>query len=619
MRAHPASRSQAIVLFVLLAGLASVSPLASAVSAPVLKWQHGGCFATWCPTGWYSSPAIVDLDGDGASEVVGAAYSIVALEGATGALRWRVASGYDRSSPGASDRGRTFPSVVVADVDGDGQLEIATAHSGGWVSVYDREGYFEPGWPQRPTTYELRGIKVYDVDGDGTAEILVTAAITNKTNSWMLEHTGAVRAGWPQNATLTGYGWGVYNDAAAIGELDGDAAAEIVIPSDVHYLAAYEPNGSQIAASSIYGVGKKWSEVGVWESTIPELRGYGFCDGTRIESYRTNFADGAAVIADVDGDGTGEVVVTGNVYDCSSAVNRYTGVYIFRGDRRRFQSGPWDWTSAPTDTGAPLSFDYNVIELALPDPAVADLDGDGVKEIVFPSYDGRVHAFWLDRTEHGAWPRSIHDPGEGFFRYASPAAIVDLDADGQAEVIVASWTQKTAGAIGKLHILDSAGHLLHEVTLPAPFGGGATWNGAMAAPTVGDLDGDADLEVVVNTAQSGLVAYDLPGTAGARVLWGTGRGNLQRSGSCLAPTPPEVDSSVRLRRSGPGDVMVSWQPQGRAASYAVWRATSPTMAGAIRVGTASGTSLADPGAAGDPPPAYFYEVRSVSACGAEGP
>ncbi len=42
-----------------------------------------------------------------------------------------------------------------------------------------------------------------------------------------------------------------------------------------------------------------------------------------------------------------------------------------------------------------------------------------------------------------------------------------------------------------------------------------------------------DLELVVLTAHSGLVAYDLPGTAEARILWGTGRGNQQRTGSLL--------------------------------------------------------------------------------------
>ena len=33
---------------------------------------------------------------------------------------------------------------------------------------------------------------------------------------------------------------------------------------------------------------------------------------------RTNFADGPAVIADVNADGIVEVVATGNVYDCST-------------------------------------------------------------------------------------------------------------------------------------------------------------------------------------------------------------------------------------------------------------------------------------------------------------
>ena len=26
--------------------------------APTLKWQRGGCFNSWCETGWYSSPAV---------------------------------------------------------------------------------------------------------------------------------------------------------------------------------------------------------------------------------------------------------------------------------------------------------------------------------------------------------------------------------------------------------------------------------------------------------------------------------------------------------------------------------------------------------------------------------
>ena len=116
------------------------------------------------------------------------------------------------------------------------------------------------------------------------------------------------------------------------------------------------------------------------------------------------------------------------------------------------------------DTGAPLSQDYNVIESNEPNPVAADLDGDGALELLYSSYDGRVHAFWLDKTEHGAWPYSVYSAAEGTLRFASEPAVADLDNDGHAEVIFASWTQKGSNKTGKLHILDYLGHVLQEVS-----------------------------------------------------------------------------------------------------------------------------------------------------------
>ena len=46
-----------------------------------------------------------------------------------------------------------------------------------------------------------------------------------------------------------------------------------------------------------------------------------------------------------------------------------------------------------------------------------------------------------------------------------------------------------------------------------------------------NLDHDADLEIVLLTAHSGVVVYDLPGSAAAKILWNTGRGSFARSGS----------------------------------------------------------------------------------------
>ena len=525
------SRALLLALAIGPAALASrPGPVAAQVATPVLKWQYGGCYAYGCETGWYSSPAVADLDGDGHPEVVASAYSVVELDGATGALEWRVASGHDRSEPMAANVGRTWPGIVIADVDGDGEPEIVTAHGGGWVSVYRPDGYFEPGWPRQPVTSELRSLAVADLDHDGTMEIAVGAARSDPVNTWVLEPDGSTRAGWPQLSGGPGYAEGVYNDDLALADLDGDADLELVVPSDVNYVCSYQPDGSQRVANPVYG-GRTWCEVGAWESYVTELTGYGLCNGVRAESYRTNFALGPATVADLDGDGSPEVAVTGRTYDCTGGeTDEYTGVYLFRGDRSRYATASHDWTTVPVDLGAPLSLDYQVIENPAFNPVVADLDGDGEREILFSDFSGRVHAFWLDKTEHGSWPFRVWTPATGHYVYASEPVVADLDGDGSAEVLFTTWTEKGSNAGGSLYLVDSTGALLHQVPLPAaPVA--TDWNGALAAPTLADVDGDPDLEVVVQTAFSGVVAYDLPGTAGARVLWGTGRGSVRRAGT----------------------------------------------------------------------------------------
>ncbi len=506
-----------------------------APGAPILKWQRGGCFSSWCETGWYSSPAVTNMDGDPQAEIIASAYSIWALDGETGAVQWRTKSGHDTSESyeNTSNVGRTWPGVVLADVDRDGALEIVTAHGGGYVSVYDLNGRFEAGWEQRPATSELRGLLVADLDGNNSnLEVIVTAAIGSKTSTWVLEANGSIRAGWPQLNNDSGYAYGVFNANAAAANLSGDSKLELIVPSDVHYINGFTPAGVQLDANDIYG-SKGWGKVGVWEDLTVEIRGWGECEAgyPRSENYRPNFAHGPATLSDMNGDGVREVVAVGNVHDCSKNpyLDIYHGPYIFNADRSRFISGGYDWRSTPVDTGAPLSQDYNLIESAQPNPVTADLDGDGLKEILFASYDGRMHAFWLDKTEHHSWPYSVYKPAEGFLRFASEPVVVDLENDGLAEVIFTSWVQKSTNRTGKLHVLSAYGVPLYEVDLPAAFN--YNWNGSLGAPTLANVDTDADLEVVLMTAHSGVVVYDLPGTQNARILWGTGRGNFRRDGA----------------------------------------------------------------------------------------
>jgi uncharacterized repeat protein (TIGR01451 family) len=262
-------------------------------------------------------------------------------------------------------------------------------------------------------------------------------------------------------------------------------------------------------------------------------------------------------MVDVNGDGVLEVVATGNVYNCGTSpyTSLYEMAYIFNGDRSRWQGNGYDWEVIPVPDGnaGPLEENYNVVESVMANPVVADLDGDGLMEILFASYDGRLHAYWLDKTEHHQWPYNVNGTGPGI-RFASEPVVADLDNNDLAEVIFASWPEKGHGYVGKLHVLDYQGNVLHEIPLPSPYGS-PDWNGALAAPTIANIDGDDDMELVLNTSHSGIVAYDLPGTAGAKILWGTGRANYQRTGSYLQGNLNRSQMSAQPVTPGAGETV----------------------------------------------------------------
>ncbi|HMP40660.1 MAG TPA: VCBS repeat-containing protein [Roseiflexaceae bacterium] len=510
----------ACFLFVILA--AATTPVHAAIGAPVLKWAYGGCFASWCQTGWYASPAIADIDGDNQPDVVWGSYDVVALNGATGRLEWR-----------AANNQRVWPGIVVADLDGNGHHEIVVGRGGNQLTVYDRFG--ATVWARNPFSGgEVRTLAVEDLEQNGTLEVIVGRASGGATEQVNVsEADGRVRNGWPARRaaeSAIGYGWGMYNQNVTIADLNGDGTKEIIAPTDTHYITGLDRNGNQLPASPIFGAGKVWSQVGVHLDHQVDLRGYANCGS----EHRPNFANSAPAIADVDGDGSLEIIVVGDVYNCAigdPAGDLFQIPWILNDDRTRWSGSGYDWTILPLAApgSGPLSQDYTVIQNAAINVVVADLDGDGEKEILYPSYDGRLHAYWLDKTQHGNWPFDI--PGSGI-RFAAEPIVVDLDGDGKAEVIVTSWPENGGGRIGRLHILDHLGNQLHAVDLPAPRSG--SWNGGLAAPMIGNIDGDADLELVIGTVASGVVAYDLPGSAAARILWGTGRGSLKRSGVAAA-------------------------------------------------------------------------------------
>jgi uncharacterized repeat protein (TIGR01451 family) len=526
------------ITIVSLGSIAFISQIVTAASAYTItqKWQR--CPPWYCETGWYASPAVADIDHDGQVEALWGGYTLMSVNGSTGAIEWIRPQG---------SSSRLWPGIVAADLDHNGSLEVVTASGNGIISVYNAIGSPVSGWPVNPTgtDNELRSLAVADIDNNNDLEIAVCS--TRSANQWFIyEHTGALRTGWPKmtDSDTNGYAAGCFNENVGVADIDHDGRGELIGPNDTHYVAAFNDDGTPLYTNHIYdpitGRNNPWARVGLHVSHTVDLRGYANCGS----EHRPNLANSAPTIADVNGDGTLEIIIVGNVYNCDT--DPYTDLYempfILNADRTRWKEAINDWTAIPLPDAqaAPLSEDYNVIENNVPNPVVVDLDGDGRKEILYPSYDGRLHAYWLDKTEHGNWPFETYNPAEGFIRFASEPVVVDLDDNGKAEVIFASWTQNGSNAPGKLYIVSWDGNLIQSLDLP--------WNssnhrgGSLAAPTIANLDGDRDLEIVVGTINKGVVAYDIANSARARILWGTGRGNYQRTG--LAPDVVYYNASL---------------------------------------------------------------------------
>lgn len=88
-------------------------------------------------------------------DVIWGSYDVVALNGANGTLRWR-----------AANPDRVWPGIAVADLTGDGTLEVIVGRSGDQVTVYNRSA--TEVWTRHPFGFgEVRTLAVSDLENDG--------------------------------------------------------------------------------------------------------------------------------------------------------------------------------------------------------------------------------------------------------------------------------------------------------------------------------------------------------------------------------------------------------------------------------------------------------------------
>ena len=124
----------------------------------------------------------------------------------------------------------------------------------------------------------------------------------------------------------------------------------------------------------------------------------------RENLYKGEFGHAKAKVYDVDGNGTKEVIVTtimcNRKYAPVYPPTEYMTVAILNADRTRYRNDElgYNWEVIPMDLGKPLyQNDGSVASGVFQSPTISDIDGDGKVEILFNSYNGKVHCFGLDK------------------------------------------------------------------------------------------------------------------------------------------------------------------------------------------------------------------------------
>lgn len=243
------------------------------------------------PDGFFSTPVVLDVNGDGRLDIVAASHDHTVYAWTwNGGLLWRRFF-YDT----------LWSSPAVGDIDGDGKPEIVFGGDiypgnplgvpqGGlmWV-IRARDGSTYPGYPKSiPGQTVWSSPALADLNRDGNLDIVVGTGThgdlgddeSDRRVYAFTARTRRVVIGWP-----VAVGGRVVSQPA-VGDIDGDGVAEVVVASEYGWVTAFEPDGR-----------RRWRACNAFR---PDL-----CGDPR---FRTTH--GGAVIADVDDDGAQEVVST---------------------------------------------------------------------------------------------------------------------------------------------------------------------------------------------------------------------------------------------------------------------------------------------------------------------
>ncbi|MFQ5859792.1 MAG: FG-GAP-like repeat-containing protein, partial [Anaerolineae bacterium] len=373
---------------------------------PVLEW-----YREVGQSGVMMAPMVVDLTADGIPDVVyintelignGVSYFgyVGALNGNDGSLIFSV----------PDPRVVSQISPAVGDIDLDGQPEIVVSTGGTYVALeHDGTIKWQSSWTPQP----FGGPSIADLDRDGIPEIVVGAAVLNNdgTFRWGNRYSAG---GMPLVANL---------------DLKGDP--EVVVNKISLFGHSGLGNTAYRSDGSIYWdrpdlKGRFNAVANFDDDPFPEIVGVGDVKGSKVYLLEHDGtlkwgpvdipdgdpgdsrypSGGPPTIGDVDGDGEPEIGV--------ASVDRYT---VFETDGTvKWSNETQDFSSAGTSS------------------SMFDFEGDGSAEII---YSDEVKL----RIYRGTDGTVLFETPVGNNTIVEYPVIVDVDADGNAEIVVASTSK----------------------------------------------------------------------------------------------------------------------------------------------------------------------------------
>ena len=349
---------------------------------------------------------------------------------------------------------------AVADVDGDGDLDVVAAAK--QVLAWDARGIELRDADQNAATWgvfygngEVFGsVALADLDRSPGREIVVATWDPISRFVTVVNGQGAALPGWPRPLRPSADALRGAQAPPVVANLDDSGAPEILLAARDGRLYGWHADGSEIADGDASGA----------------TQGVLFDTGS-------SFLRCAPAVAPLDPSSPGQEIVFGS-----------TNGRLYVLDARGRPLPGWPRT-APL-VGDPFG---NLFASGI---CIADLEGDGQREMVFVESSGRLHAMHLDGSELPGFP-------VGGIQAASNSvvpspALGDLQGDGALEIVV-------GGSDGRIQVFDAEGKAL----LPQPLFSGAA---SECSPLLGDVDGDGSIEILFGNENGVLQAWNLDGS-----------------------------------------------------------------------------------------------------------